>query len=71
MALLEVRTYPDDVLREKAAPITQFDDDLKQIARDMNATEVTIKMHMRAICHKLGAKNRTQAAVIALREQIL
>lgn len=43
----------------------------KQIAGDMNATEVTIKMHMRAICHKLGAKNRTQAAVIALREQIL
>lgn len=43
----------------------------KQIAREMNATEVTIKMHMRAICHKLGAKNRTQAAVIALCEQIL
>ena len=42
----------------------------KEIAREMNATEVTIKMHMRAICIKLGAKNRTQAAVIALQEQI-
>lgn len=42
----------------------------KEIAREMDATEVTIKMHMRAICNKLGAKNRTQAAVIALRERI-
>lgn len=42
----------------------------KEIAREMDATEVTIKMHMRAICNKLGAKNRTQAAVIALRELI-
>lgn len=42
----------------------------KEIAREMDATEVTIKMHMRAICLKLGAKNRTQAAVIALQEQI-
>ena len=42
----------------------------KEIAREVNATEVTIKMHMRAICSKLGAKNRTQAAVIAIREQI-
>jgi len=42
----------------------------KEIARAMDATEVTIKMHMRAICSKIGAKNRTQAAVIALREQI-
>jgi two-component system nitrate/nitrite response regulator NarP len=42
----------------------------KEIAREMDSTEVTIKMHMRAICTKLGAKNRTQAAVIALQEQI-
>ncbi|MGJ8589950.1 MAG: response regulator [Yoonia sp.] len=42
----------------------------KEIAREMDLTEVTVKMHMRAICSKLGAKNRTQAAVIALREQI-
>lgn len=42
----------------------------KEIARDMELSEVTVKMHMRAICLKLGAKNRTQAAVIALREEI-
>lgn len=42
----------------------------KEIARDTRTTEVTIKMHMRSICSKLNAKNRTQAAVIALREEI-
>lgn len=42
----------------------------KEIAREMETTEVTIKMHMRSICKRLGAKNRTQAAVIALREQL-
>lgn len=42
----------------------------KEIAREMGKTEVLIKMHMRGICKKLGAKNRTQAAIIALREQL-
>lgn len=37
----------------------------KEIARDMELTEVTIKTHMRAICSKLGARNRTHAAMIA------
>jgi DNA-binding NarL/FixJ family response regulator len=26
---------------------------------------VTIKLHVRGVCRKLGAKNRTQAALIA------
>jgi len=26
---------------------------------------VTVKLHIRGICRKLGAKNRTQAALIA------
>lgn len=37
----------------------------KEIARDMSLSEVTIKTHMRAVCAKLGAKNRTHAAMIA------
>ena len=53
------------VLRKVCAGLSN-----KEIARDMEMTEVTIKMHMRGICSKMGAKNRTQAAVIALREQI-
>ncbi len=36
----------------------------KEIARAMDLTEVTIKTHMRAICTKLDARNRTHAALI-------
>lgn len=36
----------------------------KEIAREMTLTEITIKTHMRAICSKLGARNRTHAALI-------
>lgn len=36
----------------------------KEIAREMTLGEVTVKTHMRAICAKLGARNRTQAALI-------
>lgn len=37
----------------------------KEIARDISRSEVTVKMHMRAICQKLEAKNRTHAVLIA------
>lgn len=37
----------------------------KEIAHLVSVKEVTIKMHVRAIIRKLGAKNRTQAAMIA------
>lgn len=43
----------------------------KQIALDLDFSEMTVKMHMRAICRKLGAKNRTQAAMIAKQIQII
>jgi two-component system nitrate/nitrite response regulator NarL len=42
----------------------------KGIAREMDVTEVTIKMHMRSICKKLGARNRAHAAIIG-KEQLL
>lgn len=42
----------------------------KEIANEIDKTEVLVKMYMRGICRKLGAKNRTQAAIIALREEI-
>jgi peptide deformylase len=38
MAILEVRTFPDPILREKAAPVTVFDEPLKRLARDMAET---------------------------------
>ncbi|MBY6201019.1 response regulator transcription factor [Maritalea mobilis] len=37
----------------------------KEIARDISITEVTVKMHMRNICRKLGARNRAHAAIIS------
>jgi DNA-binding NarL/FixJ family response regulator len=37
----------------------------KEIANELKLAEPTIKMHVTAICCKLGAQNRTQAVVIA------
>lgn len=37
----------------------------KEIAHSFHIQEVTVKMHVRAIIRKLGARNRTQAAMIA------
>ncbi|MXQ07485.1 response regulator [Alphaproteobacteria bacterium GH1-50] len=37
----------------------------KEIARDLGLQEVTIKLHVKSLCRKLDAKNRTQAAMIA------
>ncbi len=37
----------------------------KQIAYQMGLSEVTVKMHVRSICKKLNARNRTHAAIIA------
>lgn len=42
----------------------------KEIGRDLSLSEATVKMHIRAICQKLGARNRTQAALIAREMQI-
>ena len=38
MALMEIKTYPDDVLREECTPITEFDDQLKKLVMDMAET---------------------------------
>lgn len=40
-------------------------DSNKEIASGLGLQVVTIKLHVRGICRKLGAKNRTQAALIA------
>lgn len=40
----------------------------KEIAHALGLTEVTIKMHVKSICGKLGANNRTQAVIVAKRE---
>lgn len=37
----------------------------KEIARDYNLHEATVKLHAKTLSRKLGAKNRTHAAMIA------
>lgn len=37
----------------------------KEIAREMELQEVTIKLHVKTLCRKLEARNRTHAAMIA------
>ncbi len=37
----------------------------KEIARELELQEVTIKLHVRTLCRTLDAKNRTQAALTA------
>ncbi len=40
----------------------------KEIARDLGITEPTVKLHMKTLYRKIGAHNRTQAAIIAKEE---
>jgi DNA-binding NarL/FixJ family response regulator len=37
----------------------------KEIAREIDLQEVTVKLHVKTACRKLGARNRTQAALTA------
>lgn len=37
----------------------------KEIARDLDLAEITVKLHVTAILRALGVENRTQAAIIA------
>lgn len=37
----------------------------KEIARALDVQVVTVKLHVRGLCRKLGAANRTQAALKA------
>lgn len=60
---------------ETSAPLTQrqhevlerlrFGKSNKHIARELNMQEATVKVHVRQIMRKLGATNRTQAALLA------
>ncbi|SDF24606.1 two component transcriptional regulator, LuxR family [Celeribacter baekdonensis] len=43
----------------------------KEIAFELNSSEVAIKMKMRSICTKLDAKNRAHAAILAQRHGLI
>lgn len=75
-APLDFMTAADDVqdnpLAERLTPrelqvlegLTQGKSN-KQIALDLEITEPTVKLHMKTLYRKVGAANRTQAALIA------
>jgi DNA-binding NarL/FixJ family response regulator len=42
----------------------------KQIGRELDLAEVTIKLHLRAIFRKIGARSRAEAAVMATKANI-
>lgn len=58
-AMLTRREY--DVLRGVAQGLSN-----KEIARNLDLTEVTVKLHVKTMCRKLDARNRTHAAMLAL-----
>jgi two-component system nitrate/nitrite response regulator NarL len=43
----------------------------KEIARSFSITESTVKVHLKALLRKIGARNRTQAAIWALARQYI
>lgn len=42
----------------------------KEIALSLDLQEVTVKLHVKTLCRKLGARNRTHAAIIAKEESL-
>jgi len=67
-----VEEVPTNALAEKLTPrelqvlkgLTEGKSN-KEIARDLDITEPTIKLHVKTLYRKVGAANRTQAAMIA------
>ena len=77
MAMLDVTPVPGGALGD----LTRREMDVlrgicegksnKEIARDLEVQEVTIKLHVKTLTRKLEAKNRTHAAMIARNEGLL
>jgi DNA-binding NarL/FixJ family response regulator len=63
LALLTTREL--EVLRGVARGLSN-----KQIGRELDLAEVTIKLHLRTIFRKVGARTRSEAAVIATKANI-
>lgn len=71
----------DAMLPDASAPLTKREADVlrgicegksnKEIARDLDLQEVTVKLHVKTLSRKLGAKNRTHAAMIARDAKLL
>jgi len=55
-----------DVLRATARGLSN-----KEIARELDLAEVTIKLHLSAIFRKMGVRSRTEAAMMAAKTGVL
>lgn len=77
VAVLEAAEFNDIALDEK--PLTEREDSVlnliaegdanKMIARRLNISDSTVRVHVRSIMKKLGVQNRTQAALRAVRQR--
>lgn len=62
-------------LRDETSPLSKRENEVlqgicegksnKEIARDLDLREVTVKLHVKTLSRKLNARNRTHAAMIA------
>jgi len=43
----------------------------KEIARELDISDASVKLHVKSLCTKLGAKNRTQVVIMAQRENLI
>jgi DNA-binding NarL/FixJ family response regulator len=43
----------------------------KEIARDLGLTEITVKLHVRQILKKIGARNRAEATAVAIKSGLI
>jgi two-component system, NarL family, nitrate/nitrite response regulator NarL len=64
--MLSLTRRETDVLRGLCAGKSN-----KEIARDLDLQEVTVKLHVKTLSRKLGARNRTHAAMIARDEGLI
>ena len=64
--MLSLTRRETDVLRGLCAGKSN-----KEIARDLDLQEVTVKLHVKTLSRKLGARNRTHAAMIARDERLI
>lgn len=62
----QLKTGELDVLEQLSLGLSN-----KEIAKSLVMKESTVKLHVRTLCRKLGATNRTQALIIAQKQGIL
>jgi DNA-binding NarL/FixJ family response regulator len=63
--LAEAQTYGLTVRQQEVLEGLRRGESNKQIAKRLDIGEATVKIHIRQIMRKLGARNRTQAALSA------